>query len=60
MSRRVVVCSALIASLGLAACSGSGSSSDTATQVTQAPTTTVAEVVYPLTGLPVEIGRAHV
>ncbi len=54
MSRRVVVCSALIASLGLAACSGSGSSSDTATPVTQAPTTTVAEVVYPLTGLPVE------
>ena len=55
MRRRFVVVSSSIAvSAVLAACGGSGSSSDTATAVTEAPTTTVAEVVYPLTGLPVD------
>ena len=55
MRRRFVVVSSSIAvSALLAACGGSGSSSDTATAVTEAPTTTVAEVVYPLTGLPVD------
>ena len=38
----------------LAACGGSGSSVDTATVATESPTTTIAEAVYPLTGLPVE------
>ena len=55
MRRRLFALSSSIAvSAVLAACGGSGSSSDTATAVTDAPTTTVAEVVYPLTGLPVE------
>ena len=55
MRRRLFALSSSIAvSAVLAACGGSGSSSDTATAVTDAPTTTVAEVVYPLTGLPVK------
>lgn len=52
--RLVVVGSTIVISSFLASCGGSGSSSDTATVVTEAPTTTVAEVVYPLTGLPVD------
>jgi hypothetical protein len=52
--RLLVVGSTIVVSAVLASCGGSGSSSDTATPVTDAPTTTVPEVVYPLTGLPVE------
>ncbi|MFM9138847.1 MAG: DUF3048 domain-containing protein [Actinomycetota bacterium] len=52
--RLIVMCSTVVLSAIVAACGGSGSSSDTATPVTDAPTTTVPEDVYPLTGLPVD------
>ena len=58
MRRVVVVGSAIVAASVLAACGGSGSSSDTATPVTDAPTTTVAVEVYPLTGLPIDDDEA--
>lgn len=58
MRRVVVVGSAIVAASVLAACGGSGSSSDTATPVTDAPTTTVAIEVYPLTGLPIDDDEA--